>query len=111
MPSSYEIESILYAMEDHLLGHGRGEEIQLALSCNAWLRKVSEDQSLRDRLTVPDGKRRIFGPGHTTLGQLDGLRQELDKLLIEIASGLRRQARKLSEARIHHMVTPWGIEA
>ncbi len=107
MPSSYDIESIIYAMEDHLLRFERGEEIQLAHSCSVWLRKVADDQTLRERLTVPDRKRPIFGPGHTTIGQLNGLRQELDSLLVEIAAGLTRQARKLSEARIQHMVTPW----
>lgn len=110
MPSSYDIESIIYAMEDHRLSFGRGEEIQLALSCSDWLRTLAEDQALRERLTVPDRKRLIFGSGHTTIGQLNALRQELDSLLAEIAAGLARQARKLSEARIHHMVSPsWTV--
>ncbi len=107
MPSSYDIESLIFRMEDHLLGFGRGEEIQLALSCSGWLRNVAENHTLREQLTVPDGKRTIFGYGHTTLAELNGLREELDTLLGEIAAGLRRQARKLTEASIQHMVMPW----
>jgi len=65
---------------------------------------LADDQSLREKLTVPDGERRIFAEGRTTLAQLNGLRQELDGLLAEIGAGLRRQAREISQARVQHMV-------
>tara|TARA_R110000850_G_scaffold83838_6_gene179915 strand:+ start:132 stop:1169 length:1038 start_codon:yes stop_codon:yes gene_type:complete len=107
MPSSYDIEALIYAMGDQLLCWGQGEEIQLARSCSIWLMRIAEDDRLRASLIVPDGKRRIFDPGKTTLVQLNGLRQELDGLLAEISGGLQRQSRTLTEARINHMVAAY----
>tara|TARA_R110002096_G_scaffold233047_2_gene423009 strand:+ start:8441 stop:9478 length:1038 start_codon:yes stop_codon:yes gene_type:complete len=107
MPSSYDIEAIMYAMGDHLLGWGLGEEIQLARSCCIWLRRVAENAVMRNSLCVPDGKRKIFEPGKTTLNDLNGLRQELDGLLAAILNGLQSQSRSLTEARINHMVAAY----
>lgn len=107
MPSSYDIEALIYAMGDQLLHWGQGEEIQLASSCSLWLNRVAEDSRLRDSLYVPDGKRKVFAPGKTTLADLNGLREELNGLLAEILGGLQRQSRSLTEARINHMVSAY----
>lgn len=71
------------------------------------IKRVADDSRLRDSLYVPDGKRKIFAPGKTTLAELNGLREELDGLLAEIFGGLKRQSRTLTEARINHMVTAY----
>lgn len=107
IPSSYDIEALTYAMRDDVLFWSGGKEIQLATACSAWLKEISESEHLRNTLTVPDGKRRIFAPGKTTLVQLNALRDELDTLLANIYAGLARRGRSLSSAEINYMVNPF----
>lgn len=98
--SSYDIEALVYKMDNQQMQKQQGEEIPLATNCWLWLKKVEEDQILRDGLDVPDGKRKIFAQGKATLAQLTALRNELGQLLWEIEQGLKKSFRKLAEARL-----------
>lgn len=98
--SSYDIESLIYKMPEGDLQRQRGEEIPLAYTCWLWLKKVEDNQLLRDSLSVPDGKRKIFADEKATLAQLTALRAALEQLLWEVEQGLKRSFRKLAEARI-----------
>lgn len=98
--SSYDIESLVFRMNDTQMQKPRGEEIPLAHSCWLWLKAVEDSQQLRDELSVPDGKRKIFAEGKATQAQLKSLRQELEGLLYDINQGLTRSMRKLAEAKV-----------
>jgi hypothetical protein len=98
--SSFDIESIVYRMENSAMMFSIGQEIQLAGSCWLSLRKLIGDSALRDSLDVPDGTRKIFMEGKATLAQLQALEAEVAQLLVEIDQGLKRSFRKLAEARI-----------
>lgn len=98
--SSFDIESLVFRMPSQQMQRPRGEEIQLAQACQNWLISVETNQTLRENLEVPDGKRKIFAEGKATLGQLTALRKEFGVLLSEIEQGLTRSARKLADARI-----------
>lgn len=98
--SSYDIESLVFRMNDTQMQKPRGEEIPLAHACWIWLKAVEDRQQIRDELSVPDGKRKIFAAGKATLAQLQALRQELEGLLYDIDQGLKRSMRKLAEAKV-----------
>ena len=98
--SSYDIESIVYQMNDTQMQKPRGEEIPLAHACWIWLKMIEDNQQLRSELSVPDGKRKIFAEGKATLSQLKALRNELEGLLRDIDLGLRCSKRKLAEAKV-----------
>lgn len=98
--SSYDIESLIYRMPEAEMQKQRGEEIPMAYACWLWLKRVEENQVLRDGLSVPDGKRKIFAEGKATLAQLTALRSALEQLLREVEQGLKRSFRKLAEARV-----------
>jgi hypothetical protein len=98
--SSYDIESLVYRMDDATMQHPRGQEVQLAGACFLWLRKVEADQTLRESLYVPDGKRKIFAQDKATLQQLSALNAELAQLILEIDKGYKRSFKNLAEARV-----------
>ena len=98
--SSFDVEALIYQMPDAELQKARGQEIPLATACWLWLKKIEDNQTLRDSLDVPDAKRKIFTEGKATLQQLISLRSALERLLYEIEQGLKRSLRKLSDARI-----------
>jgi hypothetical protein len=102
MPSSYDLESLIYRMPDDLLRWDRGQELQLTDSCHRWLGALIGDSTLRDSLIVPDGKRKIFAPGKTTIQQIQGLHNEFGKLLRDVEQGLSRSFRKLAAARVEY---------
>lgn len=98
--SSFDIESLVFRMPSTDMMHLRGEEIPLSVACWLWLKKVEDNQPLRDGLEVPDSKRKIFEAGKATVFQLTALRQELESLLYDINQGLQRSYRKLAEAKV-----------
>ena len=98
--SSYDIESLIYSMPEAEMQRPRGEEIPQAYFCWLWLKNVEDNQLLRESLSVPEGKRKIFAEGKATLAQLTALRSALEQLLWEVEQGLKRSFRKLAEARI-----------
>lgn len=102
MPSSYDLESIVYRMPDEYLQWERGQEIQLSAACQRWLGMLINNSSLRDSLYVPDWKRKIFAPEKATLQEIKGLHDELSKLLHDVEQGLSRSFRKLAEARVEY---------
>lgn len=102
VPSSYDIEAIVYTMPDNDLRYGIDQKLQLAVSCHMWLGKLIEQPILCETLYVPDGKRKIFAEGKTTIAQVQGLHDELGKLLHDIEQDLTRSFRKLADARINY---------
>ena len=100
MPSSYDIESIIYRMPEGDLGWTLGQELQLSAACHRWLERLLANAILRTSLHIPDGKRKIFTDGHTTVEQLRGLHDELGRVLADVERGLARSFRKLSDARL-----------
>lgn len=102
VPSSYDIESLIFRMPDDHLAFARGQELQLAAACRRWLGVVKDDAALRESLYVPDGHRKIFAEGKATQVQVSGLHDEYSKLLRDVEQGLTRSFRKLAEARIKY---------
>jgi hypothetical protein len=111
--SSYDIEGIVYHMPDDKMHASIGDEILLALACRDWLASLEENSTLRNGLDVPDGKRKIFAAGKTTVAQLSALRSELHGLLEDIEKSLRTSSRQLNEAKVHWpravKQTPWYV--
>ena len=101
VPSSYDIEALVYNMSDDHLLFQRGQELQLAAACQRWLGMVKDSSVLRDSLYVPDGHRQIFAEGKATQAQVAGLHDEYSKLLRDVEQGLTRSFRKLAETRIN----------
>jgi|APTNR8051073442_1049403.scaffolds.fasta_scaffold04556_2 hypothetical protein len=99
--SSFDIEGIVYRMNDTQMQWSLGDEILLAVACRDWLRTIEQSDELRASLTVPDGKRLIFSSGHATLAQLSALRRELEQVLTEIQNDLAPRRQTLTEARVH----------
>lgn len=111
--SSYDIESIVYAIPDTKMAWSIGDEILLAVACKDWLATLETDAALRNGLDVPDGKRKVFATGKATLAQLTALRKELQGLLEDIENGLRQSARRLNDAKVRWpggvKQTPWFV--
>ena len=74
--SSFDIESIVYRMNEGAMQFPPDQDIQLAGSCWLWLRQIKEDANLRQSLLVPDEKRAIFAEGKASLAQLEALEAE-----------------------------------
>lgn len=102
MPSSFDLESMIYRMPLEQLQWARGQELQLTASCHGWVGRIVDDENLRDSLLVPDGKRKIFTQGKATVENARALRDELGRLLYDVEQGLRRSFRKLAEARVKY---------
>jgi len=82
------------------LGWTLGQELQLSAACHRWLERLLANPILRTSLHIPDGKRKFFTDGHTTVEQLRGLHDELGRVLADVERGLARSFRKLSDARL-----------
>jgi hypothetical protein len=102
IPSSYDLESLLFRMPEAQMQWDRGQELQLTASCYGWIGRIVAEPALRDSLFVPDGKRKIFAPGKTTVADAQGLHDELGRLLYDVEQGLTRSFRKLAEARVNY---------
>lgn len=101
MPSSYDIEALIYAMDSAALEYEIGLEVALAKRCEFWLARVCHDPNLRSSLNLPDGKRRIFEEGHTTPTKVLNLFLELSDLLQSIEHEWTRSRRTLIEGRVN----------
>jgi len=98
--SSFDVEGVVYRMDNGQMQWSLGDEILLAVACVDWLRTIEQSDQLRASLTVPDGKRLIFASGHATLAQLSALRKELEELLTEIQNDIAPRRQRLTEARV-----------
>lgn len=98
--SSYDIAAIAYAIPSSRLRVGPDGDLQLLGVARTWLSELIEDQAHRNMLMVPNNTRKIFDATGATLVGLKDLHKEVASLAQEIASGLVRKSRILSEARV-----------
>jgi hypothetical protein len=98
--TSYDITAIAYAMPDHLLVLGNGQDLIIVERCRIWCHHLLGHPEERDALNVPDGSRRIFTPTTANEIGLAALTRELDTLSRDILMENQRSFSKLEEARI-----------
>jgi hypothetical protein len=98
--SSYDIVSIAFNIPAASLNVPKGSELQILNACHEYVTALSQDQSLRESINVPDGHRKVFASGHATAKGLDQLKAELDRLSMDVLRENQRSFKKLAEARV-----------
>lgn len=97
--SSYDLASIAYNVFPSWLTVESGRELILVQNCRNYLRYLIYDVKYRETIDVPNGMRKVFGPGGATLVGLQQLSSAVDTLVDEIQRELNRTSRKLEEMR------------
>ncbi len=99
--SSFEITSIVYAMENHSLNKLKYQELLLLNEGSKQLDKVITDKFYRESLMSPNGKEKVFGTSETKIVELKKLKLELDELIEDITEELGKQYRRIDENIIY----------
>jgi hypothetical protein len=99
--SSFEITSIVYAMENHALNKSKYQELLLLNEGSRQLEKVITDKFYRESLMSPNGKERVFGTSETKIVELKKLKLELDELIQDITEELGKQFKRIDENIIY----------
>jgi hypothetical protein len=98
--SSYDIVGIAFNISPASINVPKGNELQILNACHEYVTVLSQNQTLRDSINVPDGHRKVFAAGHATAKGLEQLKSELDKLSMDVLRENQRSFRKLAEARV-----------
>lgn len=98
--SSYDLVSIAFNIPAASINVPKGNELQILNACHEYVTALSQDQSLRESINVPDGHRKVFAAGYATAKGLEQLKSELDKLSMDVLRENQRSFRKLAEARV-----------
>jgi hypothetical protein len=98
--SSYDIVSIAFNIPPAAINVPKGHELQILNACHEYVTALSQNQTLRESINVPDGHRRVFAAGHASTKGLEQLKAELDKLSTDVLRENQRSFRKLAEARV-----------
>jgi hypothetical protein len=96
--SSYDIAALTYNMPNYLLDVPAWHELRLVSNCASFLLSVIADSSLRERLVVPDGSRKVFGTPGATLEGITALYMEVYELEEAITQELQYTRSTLPEA-------------
>jgi hypothetical protein len=99
--SSFEITSIVYAMENHSLNKPKYQELLLLNEGSKQLDKVITDKFYRENLMSPNGKEKVFGTSETKIVELKKLKLELDELIEDITEELGKQYKRIDENIIY----------
>lgn len=99
--SSFEITSIVYAMENHSLNKPKYQDLLLLNEGSRQLDKVITDKFYRESLTSPNGKEKVFGTSETKIVELKKLKLELDELIEDIIEELGKQFKRIDENIIY----------
>lgn len=99
--SSFEITSIVFAMENHSLNKPKYQELLLLNEGSRQLDKVITDKLYRESLMSPNGKERVFGTSETKIVELKKLKLELDELIEDITEELGKQFKRIDENIIY----------
>lgn len=98
--SSYDIVAIAFNIPPASINVPKGNELQILNACHEYVTALSQDQSLRESINVPDGHRKVFAAGHATAKGLEQLKAEFDRLSKDVLRENQRSFRKLAEARV-----------
>ncbi len=85
MPSSYDLASIAWNMPDESLSYGMPWDLKIFFGCRDFVRRLVEDTEFRGSLYVPDGSRKVFANGHTTVDQASALLADIEQLASQIS--------------------------
>jgi hypothetical protein len=85
MPSSYDLASIAWNMPDASLNYGMPWDLKIFFGCRDFVRRLVEDAEFRDSLYVPDGSRKLFASGHTTVEKARALLADIDQLANQVS--------------------------
>jgi hypothetical protein len=99
--SSFEITSIVYAMDNHSLTKPKYHELLLLNEGSRQLDEVINDKIYRENLMSPNGKEIVFGTSEAKIVELKKLKLELDELIADITEELGRQSKRIDENIIY----------
>ncbi len=99
--SSFEITSIVYAMDNNLLNKPKYQELLLLNEGSKQLDKVITNKVYRESLMSPNGKENVFGTSEAKVIELKKLKLELDELIEDITEQLRKQFKRIDENIIY----------
>jgi hypothetical protein len=99
--SSFEITSIVYAMENYSLNKPKYQELLLLNEGSRQLDKVITDKLYREGLMSPNGKESVFGTSETKIVELKKLKLELDELIEDITEELGKQYKRIDQNIIY----------
>lgn len=99
--SSFEITSIVYAMDNNLLNKPKYQELLLLNEGSKQLEKVITNKFYRESLMSPNGKENVFGTSEIKIIELKKLKLELDELIEDITEELRMQFKRIDENIIY----------
>lgn len=94
MPSSYDLASIVWNMPDASLSYGMPWDLKIFFGCRDFVRRLVEDPEFRGSLYVPDGSRKVFANGHTTVDQASALLADIDQLASQISHSVEAHVTK-----------------
>lgn len=98
--SSYDIVSIAFNISPASINAPKGHELQILNACHEYVTVLSQNQTLRESINVPDEHRKVFAAGHATAKGLEQLKAELDRLSMDVLRENQRSFKKLAEARV-----------
>lgn len=99
--TSFEITSIVYAMENHALNKPKYQELLLLNEGSRQLERVIIDKFYRENLISPNGGEKVFGTSESKIVELKKLKLELDELIEDITEDLGKQFKRIDETIIY----------
>lgn len=99
--SSFEITSIVYAMDNYSLTKPKHQELLLLSEGSRQLDKVINDKIYRENLMSPNGIEKVFGTSEAKIVELKKLKLELDELIEDITEELGKQLKRIDESIIY----------
>jgi len=100
--SSYDISAIVWNMPIQSLNVKRGQELLLVENTKRYLQSLLDNDIQRNLLAVPNGMRKVFGPGGATKEQLMLLQLEVREISLDITSTLTKTYRSMNEAVVSY---------
>ena len=99
--SSFEITSIVFAMDNNLLIKPKYQELLLLNEGSKQLDKVIINKVYRESLMSPNSKENVFGTSEAKVIEIKKLKLELDELIEDITEELRKQFKRIDENIIY----------
>lgn len=99
--SSFEITSIVYAMENQSLIKPKYQELLILNEGSRQLDKMINNRTYRESLMSPNGKENVFGTSEIKIVELKKLKLELDELIEDITEELGKQFKRIDENIIY----------
>lgn len=99
--SSFEITSIVYAIDNQLLIKPKYQELLLLQEGSKQLDLIINNKNYRESLISPKGNETVFGTSDSKIVELKKLKIELDELIEDIVEELGKQFKRIDEKLIY----------